>query len=159
MKHLFLKTFLFVLVLAGTLSAGEVKIIEFTDGSVVTGEVVSLTNGRYTIRTDALGTLTVPDSKIAAIRARDAAGSPAAGAASINADEIKSLTDKMMADQDIMSMIQSLKDDPEFMSILQDKDIMTAVENGDAAALMANPKFLNLMNNAAVRNIQKKVSP
>ena len=158
MKRLALWTLLLFLGLANTVRAGELKIIELSDGSVLTGEVLSLTNGTYTIKTDAMGTLTVPDSKIRSIRAKDAAGAQSASPASPNSGEIKSLTDKMMADQDIMAMIESLKDDPDFAAALQDPEIMTAIQNNDTAALMANPKFLKIMNNATVQSIQKKVT-
>jgi len=147
-----------VLGLSGTLSAGEVKIIELSDGGVIAGEVLSLANGVYTIRTNAMGTVTVPDSKIRAIRSKEPASSSPAGTSSVSAGEIKALTDKMMADQDVMSMIESLKDDPEFAAVLQDPEIMAAIESGNTAALLANPKFLKLLNNATVQGIQKKVT-
>jgi hypothetical protein len=34
---------------------------------------------------------------------------------------------------------------------------MKAVSAGDVPVLMANPKFLNLLNNRTVKDIQKKV--
>lgn len=158
MNRIALWTFSLFLTLAGTSYAGEMKTIELTDGSVVTGEVLSLTNGTYTIRTEAMGTLTVPDSKIKAIRSKGAAGGASSEPSAANAGEIQSLTTKMMADQNIMSMIESLKDDPEFAAILQDPAIMNAIQNNDIAALTANPKFMKIMNNATVQNIQKKVA-
>jgi hypothetical protein len=64
----------------------------------------------------------------------------------------------MLSDQEVMGMIQSLKDDPQFTKILEDPEIMNAVQSGDAASLMANPKFLQLLNNPTVRDIQQKVA-
>ena len=59
---------------------------------------------------------------------------------------------------DAAAMIQSLKDDPQFTKILEDPEIMNAVSSGDTAALMANPKFLQLLHNPTVRDIQQKVA-
>lgn len=157
MKRITLWTLSLFLTLVGASYAGEMKTIELTDGSVITGEVLSLSNGTYTIRTETMGTLSVPDSKVKAIRAKGAGGASSEPSAA-NTGEIQSLTTKMMSDQNIMSMIESLKDDPEFAAILEDKAIMNAIQNNDIAALTANPKFMKIMNNATVQNIQKKVA-
>jgi hypothetical protein len=63
----------------------------------------------------------------------------------------------MKADQAIMEMIRGLKDDPSFRTVLEDPEIMRAVEAGDVAALMANPKFLQLLHNPTVRDIQNRM--
>jgi hypothetical protein len=63
----------------------------------------------------------------------------------------------MMNDQEIMGLIQSLQNDPEFKKVLEDPDIMKAVSAGDIPALMANPNFTKLLNNSTVQDIQKKV--
>ncbi len=154
MKTAFL-TILLIILAVGAAHAGELKEIELTDGSVITGEVVSLANGVYTIRTESLGTVTVNDTKVRGIRGRGSA--PAASAPAPSSAEISSLTEKMMADGEIMEMIQSLRDDPAFQKALEDPEIRKAVSTGDTAALMTNPKFLELMNNATVRDIQQKV--
>ncbi len=151
-------TFCFYFLLIGAVSAGEMKTIELIDGSVLSGEVMSLTNGVYTIRTQSMGTLTVPDSKIRSIHARDAAGTSSPPSTGNAAGDIKPLMDKMMSNDEIMGMIQSLKDDPDFANILQDPEVMSAIQNGDTAALTANPKFMKIMNNSTVQHIQKKVA-
>lgn len=140
--------------LAATSSAGEIKEIELTDGSVITGEVLSLNSGAYTIKTSSLGTLKIDDAKVRAIRPQSTSSSRPSGRSS----EAGSLQDKMMSDQEVMGMIQSLKEDPEFTKILEDPEIMNAVSSGDTAALMANPKFLQLLHNPTVRDIQQKMT-
>ena len=154
MKFALIMVMLLAFPLSGSLLAGEIKEIELNDGSVITGEVVSLINGVYSIRTGSLGTLKIDDAKIRAIRPRSTPSSRPSGPSS----ESISLQDKMMSDQAVMSMIQSLKDDPQFMKILEDPEIMNAVSSGDTAALMANPKFLQLLHNPTVQNIQQKVA-
>jgi hypothetical protein len=141
-------------ILTLTSSAAEIKEIELTDGSVITGEVLSLYNGVYTIRTGSLGTIKIDDAKVRSIRPQNAATSRQ----SDQTGDAKVLQDKMMSDQEIMGMIQSLKDDPQFTKILEDPEIMNAVNSGDTAALMANPKFLQLLQNPTIRDIQQKVA-
>jgi len=151
-----LRTFLLSLFMTAVLAAGsaaaEIKEIELTDGSIITGEVLSLSSGVYTIRTGSMGTLKIDEAKVRAIRPRgSSSSSPQSG-------EIKALQDKMLTDREVMGKIESLKDDPQFMKMLEDPEIMNAVNNGDIASLMANPKFLELLHNPTVQDIKQKVA-
>jgi hypothetical protein len=138
--------------------AGEVRAIELRDGSIVTGEVVSLTNGKYTIRSGSLGNVQIEESKVLAIRPVAAPAAANSGATPDNtAGDVRTLQDRMMNDKEVMSKIQSLQNDPEFLKIMEDPEVMKAVNSGDISALMANPQFLKLMNNSIVRDIGQKV--
>jgi hypothetical protein len=146
---------LLFLLSAGLALGGDLREIELTDGSVISGEVLSLTNGVYTIRTESLGTLSVAEGRIRSIRAR---GSGGLTASRPSPSDISSLTLKMMSNEEIMGIIQSLKDDPEFQKALEDPAIRNAIATGDPSALMTNPGFLKLLNNAKVKEIEEKVS-
>jgi hypothetical protein len=156
-----MRQFLFCLVvalslIAGFARAGDVREIELKDGSIITGEVVSLNNGIYTIKSGTLGTLKVEEYKVNVIRPKSPPRSP--GAAQKNTSiEDTSLQHKLMSDQEIMGMILSLQNDPDFKKLLEDPEVMKAVSEGDVAALAANPKFMKLLNNPVVQEIQKKV--
>jgi hypothetical protein len=156
-----MKQFLFCFVvalslIAGSARAGELREIELKDGSIITGEVVSLNNGIYTIKSDTLGTLKVEESKVRVIRPRSLSQGPGAAQNNTNSN-VQTLQHRMMSDQEIMGMIQSLQNDPEFKKLLEDPEIMKAVNAGDVAALTANPKFMKLLDNPTVQEIQKKV--
>jgi hypothetical protein len=139
-------------------SAGEVREIELTDGSTITGEVQSLGSGIFTIKSESLGTIRVEESKIRAIRAKSSTAVSGAGPGSGNTTgAVKNLQEKMTGDKDIMALIQSLQDSPEFKKILEDPEIMKAVNDGDVAALTANPRFMKLLDNTTVKEIEKKV--
>jgi len=151
--------FFFVVVLgltAGHVSAGEIREIELKDGSILTGEVLSLSNGIYTIKSDSLGALRVEESAVRVIRSKSPSGGAASSPSGTSAD-VGSLQKKMLSDQEIMGLIQSLQNDPEFKKILEDPEFMKAVNAGDITALMANPRFMKLLNNSTVQEIQKKV--
>jgi hypothetical protein len=147
-----------ILFLSSESRAGEVRAIELKDGSVVTGEVVSLTNGKYTIRSGSLGIVQIEESKVLTIKPVPAPSAASSGAAADNTTgNISTLQNRMMNDKEVMSKIQSLQNDPEFMKILEDPEVMKAVTSGNVSALMANPQFLKLMNNSTVRDIEQKV--
>jgi hypothetical protein len=138
--------------------AGEVRVIELKDGSTISGEVLSLSKGLYTIKSDSLGTITLEESKVRVIRSRSAdkgAGSAAQGNAASSA-EVLTLQQKMLSNAEVMNLIQSLQNNPDFKKVLEDPEIMKAVNAGDIAALTANPEFMKLLNNATVKDIQKK---
>ncbi len=134
------------------LNAAEIQDIELTDGSVITGEVVSMSKGIYTVRSSTLGTLRIEASKVRVIRSRGSAAPGDTGG------RVKSLEDKMFADGDIMAAISALQNDPDFQKVLRDPEIMKAVQAGDIAALMKNPEFMKLLNNQTVQDINKKLA-
>jgi hypothetical protein len=139
-------------------AAAEIREIDLKDGSVITGEVVSMTNGIYTIKSDNLGIIKLEEAKIREIREVPPAGTnQPSGTASGTTGQIRILQEKMMNDQEIMGMIRSLQNDPDFKKALEDPSIRKAVQDGDVAALTANPAFMKLLNNATVKDIQKKV--
>jgi len=138
-------------------SAGELRQIELTDGSTIAGEVLSMEGGIYTVRSAGLGTVKLEGSKIRAIRSGPSSGSPAAAPGNGTDAVVRSVGKKMMGDQEVMALILSLQNDPEFQKVLEDPEIMNAVNAGDVAALTANPRFMQLLNNPTVQDIQKKV--
>ncbi len=71
--------------------------------------------------------------------------------------DTQALQQKMMSDPEIMNMIQSLQNDPDFQQILQDPEIMKAVSSGDINALMANPKFTRILDKKTVHDIGTKL--
>ena len=58
------------LLLTSPLIADNLRIIELNDGSQVAGEIVLFEHGVYTIESDSLGRLHIPDADIRAIRTR-----------------------------------------------------------------------------------------
>jgi len=145
-----------------TAYAGEMKELELNDGTVITGEIVSLDDGVYTVKSESLGTIKLAESRVRTIRVKGSTkDSGEQNASQQNADanaQAQALQQKMMNDKEIMDKIRSLENDPEFQKILDDPEVMKAVNSGDVAALMANPQFLKLMNNRTVQEITNKVS-
>jgi hypothetical protein len=154
-----MKTFMvcsaLVLGLLGAAHAGEIREVVLRDGSVITGEILSLTNGIYTVKSDILGTIKIEESKVSLIREKSPGGQSTINSGTTG--EVKSLQEKMMSDKEVMALIQSLQNDPEFKKLLEDPELMKAVNAGDVAALTADPRFMKLLSNPTVREIQNKV--
>ena len=131
--------------------AGELREIELQDGSSITAEVLSLSNGVYTVRSESLGTIKLDEAKVRTIRARTASANTG------TTGRVRSLQENMLGDREIMNLINSLQNDPAFKKILEDPEILKAVNAGDIAALTANPRFMDLLNHSTVKEIEKKV--
>ena len=140
-----------VLLLSCNAGAGEISIIELSDGSIITGEVVSFDGNIWTIRSGAMGTLKIDGAKVVSIRSKTTTDQGAAGGLSsgntVNTPDLQALQQEIMANEQIMAMIMNMQDDPEIQAILQDPEIMNAINAGDMNALLANPKFIKLMQN------------
>jgi len=141
--------------------AGEPAEVELVDGSVVYGEVVSLKNGIYTIKSDSMGTFVISKSKIRAIRFRSRGVNKGVRENPQGTDkniDIQGMQKSLLADQDIFKIILSLQNDPEIQKILNDPETMKAVQSGDIQSLMSNPKFMELLNHPKIKAINRKIA-
>ena len=157
-------TYLFLLLFSSSAFASQVCNIALLDGGVIIGELVSHEDGAYKVRSKSLGMLAVKESEIRVIRFESyGEGSPIQREAMNRQNsqevspEVESLQESMMNDQDIMSRIMTLREDPKMQALLKDPEFMKAVYSGDIQTLMANPKFMELLNSPEIREIQEKV--
>jgi len=156
MKHTALFTLLVLFIIThNTANAGGLVEINLVDGTIISGKLVSFDKGIYTINSTTLGTLKIKETTVESIRRKTLATetppdiSTQAG--------IQSLQQRMVADEDIMKMITSLLQDPDFQEILQDEALMKAISSGDLNALKSNPKLQELLNNATVEQIKERL--
>ena len=157
MKHSILVLFFLCLSVADGF-AGEIKDIELKDGSVVSGEIVSFSNGRYTIKSSSLGNIKIDDSQILSIRSRGTGQrKEKAKKDGIPNDQVQALQNLMATDEETLKMILSLQNDPDFQNVLSDPVLMNAVTSGDISALISSPKFMKLLNKSKVKDITGKV--
>ena len=153
--------FFILIFLSSGVYAGEFSEIGLIDGSTIYGEILSFNDGIYTVKSSSLGTIKVAESNIREIRVQSANtknreyASP--GNSSIS-PEVQALQTFMQNNQEIMAIIFSLQNDPDFQEIINDPVILNAVNSGDIAALISNPKFMSLLNNHKIQEIQKKLA-
>jgi len=127
-------------ILAGDVSGGEMRRITLDDGSVITGEIISLNNGLLTIKSVSLGTLQIDESKVRSI------------------NPVTNIKEEILNNEELLEIILPLQEDPDFQRALEDPSIMEAVESGNMDALLSNPNFLRLLNNPGILEVKEKMA-
>jgi small nuclear ribonucleoprotein (snRNP)-like protein len=136
-------------------NAGERIEIDLVDGTVISGKLVSFDDGIYTIHSTTLGTLKIREKNVRSIHNMTLAEETTPDIGTPNG--IQSLQQRLLADEDIMKMITSLLQDPDFQEILQDQALMKAISSGDLSTLISDPKFQKLLNKSTVEQIKEKL--
>ncbi len=158
---------LFVLFgLAGIAYCGNISKVELGDGSVIQGEIVSLNNGVYTVKTASLGEIKVEASKVRNIgisygsasllntQGPAAIGSPQEVPEDAFKSQVSRIQNTMASDPAIMQKVSGLAADPQFQELLKDPDILNAAKSGDIKSLMNNQKLLGIANNPKIQEIK-----
>ena len=153
---------LFVMVtsLAPSGSASAATLV-LKDGAVIHGEIETLQDDVYTVKTDSLGTVRVRKPDIRTIDHSDSStiGSPVGstkGSPPEQAD-LQAMQSRIMQSPNLFSMILGLQSDPDVQAVLADPEIMSALASGDYATLMNHPKIIALTSNAKVREVIDEV--
>lgn len=150
---------------AAPLWATEVQ-VTLTDGSIVRAEIESVHAGVYTLRSAALGTMTVKQADIrriemspvaAAQRQVERAAETLAPAEPSAGTQVEALQREILESDAARSSLGALQNDPEVQALLADPDITAALRAGDFAALARNPKFRSLLDNPAVQDISRQL--
>lgn len=161
MKAIRIFVLLMLCILSAKVFAGESSKISLFDGSIIYGEIKSFSDGVYTVESAAFGIIKISESDIQQIRPRSNAikerenVNPVYPPAS---SELLALQELMRSDQEIMNLIAALQNDPDFLEILKDLDILKAVNTGDIGSLVSSSKFMKLLNNQKIQKIQKRIA-
>ena len=153
--------FMLLVFFYGSLFAGGSTEVKLTDGSIISGEIVSFSDGVYTVRSDILGTIKINESKIALIRQKSpatTAGEAVNPSKTSTKEKVQSLQESILSDQNIMALILSLQNDPDIQELLKDPAILNAINSGDFTTLMSNQKFIHIMQNPTIQEIQNFVT-
>lgn len=154
--------FAIILGFTGIAYCGQDSRIELNDGGVIKGEVLSFTDGAYTVDSTTLGKVTIPAYKIRKIempgQASEAPGNLPIipGTASLKT-KIDQVHGEITNNPEMMKAVNSLANDPHFQEALKDPQLVTAAKSGDVNALMQNEKFMKLLDNAKVKEIEGKL--
>ena len=152
---------LFIIVAAANLAlcahAQSAKIITLKDGSVVKGNVLQLTDGVYTLETDNLGKVTVPESDVMSITsisegapAQDTAGASLKG-------QVQEMQTSLLSDPEVMTEIQNIMQDPEIRGVLSDPAFMNAIMSHDPNQIKQNEKTQYLLQNPKFQSLMEKI--
>ena len=157
----FLKTctsiFLFLWVVSSASHAGVVNQIKLVDGSVIQAEIISFSNGVYKLRSESLGTISVEEKRVQSILPNKSqiSGTPAQleTADPLVGQKVQGLQQKLTSDPKTMEMLLDLGNDPSMIGVLNDKDLMRAIQQGNLSTVIKNPKIQKLMKSKAVGDV------
>jgi hypothetical protein len=142
------------LVLLGSISfkSSAESRIELIDGTSINGEVVSMSNGRYVIRSQSLGQIEVPSSSIRSIKPTGAT-TPSGQA---NTD-IQAIQQQIGTSPELMQMVTSMMSDPEIQEVIKDPELVQLIMSGNLEVLKNDPRIHQLMNNPSMQAVIRKM--
>jgi hypothetical protein len=148
----------FICTLTASALAGDTRVIELVDGTQIRGAVVAYDSGVYTIDSEALGRLQLPDTKIRAIRSAPGRTAPGRPALELDtrqppAGRFTDFEGRILSDPTILAMVMTLQQDPQVLTVLSDPLVMQAILAGDLNALQHNPKILALEGNPTIQQL------
>ena len=149
--------FLFLWIISSASHAGVVSQIKLVDGSVIQAEIISFSNGVYKLRSEMLGTLSIAEDRVQSIRPNKSqtpemlekleSSDPSVG------KKVQGLQQKLTSDPKTMEMLLDLGNDPSMIGVLNDKDLMRAIQQGNLSTVIKNPKIQKLMKSKAVGDV------
>lgn len=160
-SQLLLLTLIAVLGNSQGLSANAERVIELNDGSRIFGVIVGYENGVYTIESQALGNVRMPDAKVRSIYSpshppAQAESQVGASPDSATLSQIERYQARILEDPGALPKIMSLQQDPSIVDILNDPQIMQAIMSGDISTLQNNPKIRRLESNQTIRQLLQR---
>jgi hypothetical protein len=133
-------------------ASGAPATLYLHDGSRLSGQLISLSEGVYTLQSSSLGRVSVPQAQVINIRhGVEAEAEPFAAA------DVAALQKNIMNDPQMMRDISSLGNEPAVQAVLSDPQLMREIQAGNISALYSNPKFLQLLNNPRVQAVQQQL--
>jgi hypothetical protein len=132
--------------------------IELADGSTINGEVVSLVDGVYTIKSASTGEIKVPGDKVRSIETASAATTYAPSqSGDLMQAQVGAMHDKLMANPENAALLNNVAKNPKLQDMANDPEIIEAAKKGDIQALMKNPKFMEIVNSPEMQDAVKKI--
>lgn len=148
--------FLLLIVLTPSAFAAD-KHITLKDGSVIKGELISYENGLYTVQTENLGRLQLPEANVMSVSSEAAVAAPASAqgeqavAAPSFSNKVSSMQTQIMNDPQAMQAVQAMAEDPEIAAMISDpnfvKQLQAAVSGNNVDSVAEDPRIQQLMAN------------
>ncbi len=152
------------------------QVITLKDSSVIRAQVTEMSGGVYLVVSPTLGQMKIPTSEVVSIRnegtavqSAPEADSPASATseptqtstAPASLESLKSaLTSKvqsLVSTRDGMNAVTSFSNNPDLKAVMNDPQVMQAIQNGDTTALMKSPAMKTLLDNPQTQALIKSV--
>lgn len=140
--------------------------IELSDGSIITGELVSVEKGQYLIRSATLGEIRVPESSVNSLRPLSSEAAAAPRAEPQNANELQrdysadiaAIQQRVTSNPDLMQQIMSLQNDPDIQAAVSDPEFARLILAGDLDKVRGDARFQRLMEHPTIRAIMGQIA-
>jgi hypothetical protein len=140
--------------------AGTSKVIKLKDGTTLIGEITSMTNGRYSVKTENLGVVNFTDEDVLSIQSPGVAAenSPLTGGSSSSLkQQVQSVQAQVMNDETIMESISELAEDREIQQLLQNPQLMNTIMTFDEQQIANDPAIQKLLERKDIQEIIKQI--
>ncbi|MDH5219044.1 MAG: hypothetical protein OEX19_15180 [Gammaproteobacteria bacterium] len=133
--------------------AANADVIHLADGSSINGEILSLKKGIYTVQSSAMGILKLRKSQVTSIDT----GKQSFIANQYSKGNYAHINRAITSQPALQHSINDLNGDPLVQQILNDPELMSAIQNQDLSKLQNNPLILKLMNNPQMKAITQQL--
>jgi hypothetical protein len=152
------------------------QVITLKDSSVIRAQVTEMSGGVYLVVSPTLGQIKIPTGDVVSIRNEGTAGqsvaeadspAPAKSAAAqtspapASLESLRSaLTSKvqsLVSTRDGMNAVTSFSNNPDLKAVMNDPQVMKAIQNGDTSALMKSPAMKTLLDNPQTQALIQSV--
>ena len=157
--------------------------ITLNDGTTIFGKVVGMSDGVYKIQTETMGEISINSDNVVEISSGNTSKKPSIGIIDGSANrqssypsysnnsgnygsssyktnnyadkqqDVNTMVQSLMMDENYMNKIMQLGTSEEMQSILNDPEVMEAIQSGDYDFLMNNSKMNDLMNSSGIQDI------
>lgn len=144
--------------------------LSLKDGSVVRGQLIAVEGDSYVIKSENMGTVKVRIADLENLSTgrppQPAASSLMAGQGAtiaippnsiISPEQITQMQNQLMADPQLMSLIQEFISDPEVKTTLSDQNLLTDLFTMDPQKVQSNPKMQKLISHPKMQQILKLI--
>jgi len=143
-------------------AATDSQTILLRDGTKIKGRLIGVQGDTYIVQSPSLGNISLRASDVVSITAQDAPPLPPSDSGSSFSGpsfkaQVEGLQKTMLADPEILTALQELAKDPQFLEMINDPEFTAAVMNYDLEKVRNNPKSQLLMQHPALQNLMQKM--
>jgi hypothetical protein len=154
------------------------QVITLKDSSVIRAQVTEMSGGFYFVKSPALGDMKIPTGEVVSIH-NEAAATPSTGAPATNAanpsdpvaphptpgaagleplrSALSSKVQDLVSTRDGMKAIMDFSRNPDVKAVMNDPQVMQAIQAGDYNALMQSPAMKALLDNPQTKGLIQSV--
>ena len=164
---------------SGPLLGTPLQFFHLNDGSTIKGKLSGVQGDHYLVESTSMGNISIRADNVlridsaptSAMNTLPSGGNFSQGMEQAGAGEngpmplisspqaregVAQLQQKMMSDPSLMNDVKNLAQDPSFLAIMNDPELMKAIMSMDVEKIRLNPKAMELMNNPKMQELMQK---